>query len=709
MSIRHTCRYFAYATAVATSALAVAEPLQVAHFHTPRLEEIIVTSTREARARQELPESVGVLDRTAIEQVAPSHPSELLNRLAGVHVNHVGGEGHMTAIRQPLTTGGVYLFLEDGIPTRPTGFFNHNGLYEIDMSQAARVEVTRGPGSALYGSDAIGGLINSLTREPGDSRELEATLEANEHEGYRALLAASGPLGEADRIGVQVNFTDQSDFRDHGDYRRLSVTARWDRDWTSTLSSQTVLAWSDIDQSGISTLDEEDYRRRPRTNYYRGDVGFREVQALRLSSAWVWEPDDRVQWSITAFYRDNRMDLMPFWMLSYDPNVYTTEFQTIGLMFKQRRVFDGLNVEWIAGMDVDYTPSSYREHRIQLYQEGNLYVDYARTGRTNYYFDADQLALSPYTQLEWQPLPGLRLTAGLRYDSFEVDYQDRLAADSAEVGVFAPLPFPSRHFRPDSQTVRFDQWSPKLGLVYDLHPHHNLYASRRHAFRAPTAGQLFRGGAVADTTNLEPVTAVSHEVGLRGQLTKRLDYDLALYHMVVEDDIVSLISDGTRMTVNSGESRHKGVELTLEAHLSEHWHASLAWSHSRQDYRDFSTVCGSATCRFDGNAIPRAPRDMGNASLAYQAPDERWRVELEWSHLGRYYTDEANSQRYGGHNLVALRGQYRLNKNCELYGRIHNLTDRRHATYVSNQVGATALDYRPGQPRTATVGVRVRL
>src|SRR5690606_35272749 len=108
---------------------------------------------------------------------------------------------------------------------------------------------------------------------------------------------------------------------------------------------------------------------------------------------------------------------------------------------------------------------------------------------------------------------------------------------------------------------------PKLGLVYDLHPHHNLYASRRHAFRAPTAGQLFRSGAVADTTGLDPVTAVSHELGLRGQLTAIIDYDLAIYHMVVEDDIVSLISDGTRVTVNSGESRHRGVELTLEAHL----------------------------------------------------------------------------------------------------------------------------------------------
>lgn len=709
MLVRRSCLHLAGALAMVLPPLATAELLQLAHFHPPRLEVIVVTSTREARARQELPESVGILDRATIEQVASSHPAELLNRLAGVHINQVGGEGHMTAIRQPLTTGGVYLFLEDGVPTRPTGFFNHNGLYEIDLSQAERVEVTRGPGSALYGSDAIGGLINSLTRTPAGTRELDATLEANEHDGYRLLLGASGPLSEADRVGVQVNVTDQRDFRDHGDYRRFSVTARWDRDWSTTLSSQTVLAWSDIDQSGISTLDEEDYRRRPATNYYRGDVGFREVEALRLTSSWTWEPTEQLQWSATAFYRDNRMDLMPFWMLSYDPNVYVTEFQTGGLMIKQRRLFATPNVEWIAGLDVDYTPSTYREQRIELHREGHLYVNVNRTGRTNYHFDADQLALSPYTQVEWQPFPALRLSAGMRYDHFEVKYRDRLAAEIPEVGLFTPLPFPSRHHRPDDQTVRFDQWSPKLGLVYDLHPQHNLYASRRYAFRAPTAGQLFRSGAVADTTRLKPVTAVSHELGVRGQITSGLDYDLALYQMIVEDDIVSLISDGTRMTVNSGKSRHGGIELTVEAHFFDGWQAAVALSHSRQQYRDFAAVCGSDTCHFDGNDIPRAPRDMGNATLAYQAPDQRWRLELEWSHLGRYYTDEANSHSYGGHNLLTLRGQLRLNQHCELYARLHNLTDRRYATYVSNQVGASTLDYRPGQPRTATMGVRLWL
>src|SRR4029453_16624454 len=96
----------------------------------------------------------------------PAHPSQIMSQIPGVAVAVTNGEGHTTSIRQPFTTNSVYLFLEDGVPIRSTGFFNHNALYEIDIPQAGGIEVIRGPGSALYGSDAIGGIINVLTPTP---------------------------------------------------------------------------------------------------------------------------------------------------------------------------------------------------------------------------------------------------------------------------------------------------------------------------------------------------------------------------------------------------------------------------------------------------------------------------------------------------------------------------------------------------------------
>jgi outer membrane receptor protein involved in Fe transport len=70
------------------------------------------------------------------------------------------------AIRQPITYNALYLYMEDGLPIRPTGMFNHNSLYEINMSGVRDIEVIKGPASSLYGSNAIGGAINFITQGP---------------------------------------------------------------------------------------------------------------------------------------------------------------------------------------------------------------------------------------------------------------------------------------------------------------------------------------------------------------------------------------------------------------------------------------------------------------------------------------------------------------------------------------------------------------
>ena len=143
---------------------------------------------------------------SVIAETRPSHPSEVMGAVPGVWVNVTGGEGHQTAIRQPLTTSPVYLFLEDGIPTRSTGFFNHNALYEINLPAAEGIEVTRGPGSALYGSDAIGGVVNVITRSSLERSGLDATLEAGES-GFRRFLTGGNWSRGVDGLRYTLNLT----------------------------------------------------------------------------------------------------------------------------------------------------------------------------------------------------------------------------------------------------------------------------------------------------------------------------------------------------------------------------------------------------------------------------------------------------------------------------------------------------------------------
>ena len=162
----------AFAAALSTASIAqTSEPATTPPGERVAAQTITITGTREKRLLSETPESVGIISEKDIKLTGPMHPQQILGQIPGVAVGVTNGEGHTTAIRQPFTTGPLYLYLEDGIPTRATGFFNHNALYEVNIPAAGRVEVVRGPGTALYGSDAIGGMVNVLTRTPSTDPE----------------------------------------------------------------------------------------------------------------------------------------------------------------------------------------------------------------------------------------------------------------------------------------------------------------------------------------------------------------------------------------------------------------------------------------------------------------------------------------------------------------------------------------------------------
>lgn len=695
-----------FAGSILSSGLSQAAKITATNTRT--LDTIIVTATREEKSQSEVAESIDVISEDEIKFISPAHPAEVLNRSAGVHINNLGGEGHMTSIRQPISTGGVYLFLEDGVPTRPTGLFNHNALYEINVPGSERIEIIKGPGSALYGSDSIGGIINNITKPSPDKPEFELNPETGSY-GWKRLLASGGaPISDDLGFRIDLNLTDNEGYRDESDYSRYAGTARFDGFWGDDTSFKSILSYSQVDQSGVSGLEENDYRNNPKKNLFHNDVGRREVDAFRFSTEISHEPDDKNLYTITPFFRHNEMKLMPSWMLDFDPNDRDYEFQSYGFLAKYRRKLPSLNAEIITGIDVDYTPSTYEERRLSVTRNADgIFTDTSETGRLNYDFDANQLSISPYVHSEWQAKEKLRLTAGLRYDYFHVDYQDNLDPS-----------VPSRagrstHLRPDSQSLSYDNFSPKLGLIYDIAKNHDVYANYRHSFRVPSIGQLFRPGSTLDTTNLDPVKTDSFEVGVRGSWFDWLNYDVAIYHMNVRDDIVSYIDNvsNDRRITNAGETTHQGIEIGLNGDINDEWGFSVAWSFTNQEYDDFTALFGFPTTQinYGGNDVGKAPVTTGNVALSYKPSYLKdTRFELEWEHLGEYYTDETNTQKYGGHNLFNFRANHDLSENIQIYGRVMNITDELFSTFTNNQVGNPNVQFRPGLQRTFFAGVRAK-
>lgn len=228
------------------------------------LDAIVVSATGESERLARMPVAMGAVRREELASARPAHPSEIMNRMAGVWVNVTGGEGHTTAIRQPMTTDPVYLYLEDGIPSRSTGFFNHNALYEINLPQAEGIEVIKGPGTALYGSDAIGGVVSATTRPPARTAELGLAVEGGAWGFARVLGSASNTFG-SNGVRADVNYTRTDGWRDGTAYDRQSATARWDHALGGG-RVKTVVAYSNIDQqtagsSAISAGDFDSCRR----------------------------------------------------------------------------------------------------------------------------------------------------------------------------------------------------------------------------------------------------------------------------------------------------------------------------------------------------------------------------------------------------------------------------------------------------------------
>jgi outer membrane receptor protein involved in Fe transport len=308
----------------------------------------------------------------------------------------------------------------------------------------------------------------------------------------------------------------------------------------------------------------------------------------------------------------------------------------------------------------------------------------------HYDYDAWSYLAAPYAQLDFALSAAWSAQLGLRAEYMLYDYDNRMLAGNTRDDGTPCTPDPCLFNRPADQTDDFLNLAPNLGLLYRITPALAAYANLARGFRPPQATELYRLQAQQAGTDLDSETLDNAELGMHWQQDS-MRLELAAFLMKKRDFI---LQDANRNNVSDGKSRHRGVELQADLGLPAGFYAGIAGTITKQTYAFRAQTPGGEQIQ-SGNYIDTAPRTLASARLGYRS--EALLGELEWTHIGEHYLEAANAEKYRGHNLLNVRGVWRMSPQWSVAVRLNNLTDELYADRADFAFG----DYRyfPGRDR----------
>lgn len=657
------------------------------------LGEVLVTATRVDAALLDYPGSATRLAGGDIGRIAATHHAEVLNRVPGAFIQRGSGQESLTALRSPVLAGpgscGAFLFLEDGIPLRPVGFCNVNELFEVNSEQAAAIEVLRGPGSALYGSNAVHGIVNVLNPGPADLPAAGVALEAGE-DGYLRLKTAGAqdtPLGDA---GIALHATRDDGWREATGFDEQKLAASLVRPAGGGTLTLRLNATNLEQETAGFIVGEDSYRDPDIARSNPNPEAFRDAWSARATAHYSHPVGTGDTADLRLVLRSSRMEFLQHFLLGQP--LERNGQESMGLLLS-RNFTTTAGASIVAGLDLERANGFLIEDQEGPATGGPPAAIAIRPAGRHYDYEVDSLLAAPY--LQWaQRLGGqLTLTAGLRLEWLQYDYDNRmLDGDTDENGV----PCASGgclYSRPADRRDRFENFGPRLGLNWRIGESGALWTSLSRGFRPPEATELYRlqrGQQVADLDS-ERIDAV--EIGYRHAAPGR-SLELAAFWMD-KDDVI--LRDAAGFNFSGGRTRHRGVEYGFDWSLGNGLSLAGSGTVARHTYAFSAALAGEQVT--SGDDVDTAPRQLHSLRLGYEREDLA--AELEWQYVGAYWADAANTARYPGHELLNLRLGWSATDTLGFAVRITNLANTAYADRADYAFGN--FRYFPGRGRAAFV------
>lgn len=665
------------------------------------LQEVVVTANREGVKRALAPIAISSISSKIIQEAKPVSIDQVLNKVSGVYMVNLGNEQHSMSIRQPMTTKSLFLYLEDGIPIRTTGLFNHNALLEVNMAAVKNIEVIKGPSSSLYGSEAIGGVVNFITMAPTDMSLAKLSVQGN-NIGYRRTdLQTSFRKGRWGLVFAGYYASKKNSFIEYTDFNKATFTGRMDyrvSDRTSLTGSFTFLnyesdMWGSIDSS--SFVNKSFVSKQTFT--------YRKVNAFRAKSVLNHSWNDHSKSMVSFIFRDNTIGQNPAYGIKDDyrrlsngnwtgdktlahGEINEAGFNSYAMVLQHRQNFAWKNAVIIAGTSVDLSPSSYSARYIRINRDSvsRIYTSYRDPDSilTRYKNGIDNYA--GFVNFEFNPLKKLRVVASLRCDLFHYDF-DNFLAPSAYSG------------SPDTLNI-FKRVSPKVGFTYNFSGRAGLYANYSEGFVPPQVTEMYKGIKVPE---LASAVFYNYEAGGWAEIVKgKLNTDISLYRLEGTNEIISVrMDDGSSQNMNAGKTLHMGIELGMNANPVQAVNLRFSSAFSKHRFIEFVEKGIS----YDHHEMNNAPRWMHNAEVWYRPSFIKGlRLGAEWQKVGSYYMDPLNTVKYEGFDVFNLRAAYKW-KSLELWVNMMNAADSYYA-YTSSKSNS-GYSYTPAEPRHFNVGI----
>ena len=680
--------FFITAAALASAGNVLAENTEIAADPT-KFDEIIVNATRMEKRINQVPAAISAISKRDIQlgrqQVGLD---ESLAAVPGLFMQdrYNFAQDLRIAIRgfgarSNFGIRGIKIIV-DGIPeSLPDGQGQSDG---IDLGSVEQIEVIRGPSSSLYGN-ASGGVIN-ITSERGPVEPfLEARLSGGEY-GFQKFQIKAG--GNSGRLNYLVNLSDMKfdGYREHSETENTLLNARFvfaidDQSEFGVVFNATDQPIAN-DPGGIDLIQAESAPTTARQQNLDFDAG-ETLDQQRVGLSYKRSYGEHHEIRLRNYYvrRDfaNRLPFTGGGAVAFDRS-----FVGGGASYSYGAELWGKPNRFIIGADVD------RQDDDRQRFDNNSGVLGAPT------LDQNELvnSIGIFAQNEITLNDRLALTVGVRYDEVEFEVEDRFLADGD-----------------DSGKRSLSEVSPMIGISYSAFDSASIYGTISTAFETPTTTELANpNGTGGFNPTVDPQLATNYEVGVRGTIAERHSYELSLFSIDVEDELIpfELASQpGRDFFSNAGKSKREGAEVSFISQPLDSLRFSIAYTYSNFEFVQFLDDNGND---FSGNALPGIPDNLFRAEIAYTHTSGFYST-VDVLNVGDFFVNNANSTINESYRVVNLRaglddlefGRWVLSP----FVGINNLTDEAYSANIRiNAFGGRYFEPAPDRHWYGGVAIR---